>query len=74
MEFRNNSILLEKIKKLQKKENMKMSYIMNNLDQVNEIHSIGLTKEEKDRLQSKHRSSISNLRSPFDISRTMRPK
>lgn len=74
MKNRKVNTLMETLKKISKADSIKMSYIFSHLEEINKKYSLNLSYSEKKALLDSRNMTVRNMRNPFDISGSMRPR
>ncbi len=66
--------LISLISKLSHSESMKVDYILNNLNKMNNLHNLNLSDDEKRLLRKYQNKSIGHLKMPNDIRSSVKPR
>lgn len=74
MKVREPKTIIELLKIISRKDSLKMSYILSNIEMINKKYNLRISKNES-KLLLEHKSMIiKDMRTPFDISAGMKPK
>jgi len=74
MKQRNTKVIMESLKSISKMDSIKMSYILSHLEEINKKYNLNITSIESKLLLESKNIIIKNMRNPFDISSSLRPK
>lgn len=74
MKQRNTKDIITRLEKISKMDSIKMSYILSHLEEINKKYNLNISPNEARLLKESKNMSIKNMRNPFDISASMRPK
>lgn len=74
MKSRKIEDLLSIIAKLSQSESIKIEYILNNLNKMNNLHGLNLSDEEKKLLRKHQNKGYGHLKIPNNINSSMKPK